>query len=245
MDFHRIREARKAAGITQDELAKKLGVNRATISKYETGAIDLPSSQLQRLADALGIHILDLVGLSEQFAPYNLKILEPSSDTQSLNLEDAYDLLSDQSKHEFFSRLGILSSCPDITSLPKTYKVPLIGSIACGQPILAVENAEEVAEVPEYVHADFALRCKGDSMINARIFDGDIVYIHSQPEVENGQIAAVRIGDEATLKKVYFTGQRLILRAANPLYDDLEYEGQSLEEVQILGKAVAFTSIIR
>ena len=133
----------------------------------------------------------------------------------------------------------------NIIPMPNTYKVPLIGTIACGQPILAVENADEVVEVPEHVHADFALRCKGDSMINARIFDGDIVYIRRQPEVENGQIAAVRIGEEATLKKVYFTGSRLVLRAANPLYDDLEYEGQMLEDVEILGKAVAFTSAIR
>lgn len=134
---------------------------------------------------------------------------------------------------------------PNIIPMPRTYTVPLVGTIACGQPILAVENAEELVEVPEQVHADFALRCKGDSMINARIFDGDIVYIHSQPEVENGQIAAVRIGEEATLKKVYFTGSRLILRAANPLFNDLEYEDQALEEVEILGKAVAFTSTIR
>lgn len=133
----------------------------------------------------------------------------------------------------------------NIIPMPRTYKVPLIGTIACGQPILAVENADEVVEVPEYVQADFALRCKGDSMINARIFDGDIVYIHSQPEVENGQIAAVRIGEEATLKKVYLIGHRLVLRAANPLYDDLEYEGDALDEIEILGKAVAFTSMIR
>lgn len=133
----------------------------------------------------------------------------------------------------------------NIIPMPNTYTVPLIGTIACGQPILAVEDADEVVEVPEHVHADFALRCKGDSMINARIFDGDIVYIHSQPEVENGEIAAVRIGGEATLKKVYFTGHRLVLRAANPLYDDLEYEGQALDEIEILGKAVAFTSTIR
>lgn len=133
---------------------------------------------------------------------------------------------------------------PNIIPMPKTYKVPLVGTIACGQPILAVESADEIVEVPDYIHADFALRCKDDSMINARIFDGDIVYVHSQPEVENGQIAAVRIGDEATLKKVYYNGLRLILRAANPLYDDLEYEGDTLSDVEILGRAVAFTSML-
>lgn len=135
----------------------------------------------------------------------------------------------------------------NILPLPHTYKVPLIGAIACGHPILAVEDAEETVDVPDLVHADFALTCKGDSMINARIFDGDIVYIHSQPEVETGQIAAVRIEDEATLKRVYYTpgSDRITLRACNPLYPDMIYEGETLDHIQIIGKAVGFYSTIR
>ena len=132
----------------------------------------------------------------------------------------------------------------NVIPLPRTYKVPLVGTIACGQPILAVEEADETVDVPEWVRADFALTCKGDSMINARIFDGDIVYIKSQPEVENGQIAAVRIGDEATLKKVYYTpgSNRITLRACNPLYADMVYEGETLSQIQVLGLAVGFFS---
>ena len=133
----------------------------------------------------------------------------------------------------------------NISPMPETYTVPLLGEIACGKPILAVEDATETVDVPSWVHADFALKCKGDSMINARIFDGDIVYIRKQSQVDNGQIAAVRIGEEATLKKVYYTGSRITLRAANPLYEDLVYEESQLDEVEILGKAVAFTSMIR
>lgn len=139
------------------------------------------------------------------------------------------------------------SPLSNVIPLPRTYKVPLVGTIACGQPILAVEEADKTVDVPEQVHADFALTCKGDSMINARIFDGDIVYIHSQPEVENGQIAAVRIGDEATLKKVYYTpgSDRITLRACNPLYPDMVYEGETLNQIQVLGLAVGFYSTIR
>lgn len=133
---------------------------------------------------------------------------------------------------------------PNIIPMPNTYKVPLIGTIACGQPILAVEDADEIVEVPENVRADFALRCKGDSMIEARIYDGDIVYIRSQPEVENGQIAAVRIGDEATLKKVRVYPDMLILEPANQAYEPLVYRGEELNDIEILGKAVAFTSVI-
>lgn len=74
-------------------------------------------------------------------------------------------------------------------------------------------------------------------MIDARILDGDVVYIRQQPVVENGEIAAVRIGDEATLKKVYYNGRRIILRACNPLYADMEYEGEELNDVEILGQS--------
>lgn len=140
---------------------------------------------------------------------------------------------------------------PDnILPLPKTYKVPLLGDIACGRPITAIEDVEEMVDVPEYIHADFALRCKGDSMINARIFDGDIVFIHKQEEVENGEIAAVMIADsaemaEATLKRVYFSGEQLILQAENPNFAPIMFSGEDINQVHILGKAVAFLSGVR
>jgi len=135
----------------------------------------------------------------------------------------------------------------NILPMPKTYKVPLVGAIACGEPILAAEESGEMVDVPEWVKADFALTCKGDSMITARIFDGDIVYIRRQPSVESGQIAAVRIGEEATLKKVYYAPEasRITLRACNPLYPDLVYEGETLNDIDILGLAVGFYSNVR
>ena len=137
---------------------------------------------------------------------------------------------------------------PGVQPLPKTYKVPLLGEIACGDPILAEQNIAEIIAVPDAVKgADFALTCKGDSMINARIFDGDIVYIHMQETVENGEIAAVLIDDEATLKKVYYStgSDRITLRPCNPLYPDYEFAGEELNKIRILGKAIAFTSMVR
>lgn len=140
---------------------------------------------------------------------------------------------------------------PDnILPLPNTYTVPLIGTIACGQPITAVQEDTEQVPVPEYIHADFALRCKGDSMINARIFDGDVVYIRQQEEVENGEIAAVMISDtaemaEATLKRVYRSEGQLILQAENPSFAPIMFVGEALKQVRILGKAVAFISPVK
>lgn len=135
---------------------------------------------------------------------------------------------------------------PDnIIPLPKTKKIPLLGTIACGEPILAAENVEALINADENLNADFALRCKGDSMINARIFDGDIVYIREQPDVEDGEIAAVLIGEEATLKRVYKYPSKVVLRPENPLYDDMIYSKEEMNEVRILGKAVAFLSAVR
>lgn len=130
---------------------------------------------------------------------------------------------------------------PGFEPMPKMKKVPLIGSIACGDPITAEQNIEKMVDVPENIRCDFSLTCHGDSMIDAGIHDRDVVYIHIQPEVENGQIAAVRIGEEATLKRVYYSGGTLTLMPANPAYAPMVYTGPQLEEVQIEGRAVGWT----
>ena len=137
------------------------------------------------------------------------------------------------------------SPADNILPFPRMNSVPLVGAIACGEPILAAENIEGEADMPEHVKADFALRCKGDSMINARIYDGDIVYIRQQPTVEDGQIAAVLIGDEATLKRVRFFPDHLVLEPENPQYRPLVYWESDMDAVRILGLAVAFTSSVK
>lgn len=128
--------------------------------------------------------------------------------------------------------------------MPNMTKIPLVGTIACGIPILAEENIEGYVDVPDNIHADFALRCKGDSMTGARINDGDIVYIRSQKIVDNGQIAAVRIGEEATLKRIYVYPNKVVLQAENPAFEPLVYINSELEQIEVIGKAVAFTSVI-
>lgn len=132
----------------------------------------------------------------------------------------------------------------NILPLPKTKKVPLVGTIACGKPILATENIEDEIDSPEDVKADFALRCKGDSMINARINDGDIVFIRQQETVENGEIAAVLLDDEATLKRVYLADGTVTLSAENSKYPPLIFRSDDGVDVRILGKAVAFLSLV-
>ena len=132
----------------------------------------------------------------------------------------------------------------NIISFPKMNRIPLVGTIACGTPILASENLDGEVTVPEDINADFALRCKGDSMIDARIHNGDIVYIRQQPTVENGEIAAVLIDEEATLKRVYISDNTITLVACNSKYQPYVYTGEQLNQIRILGKAVGFTSIL-
>ena len=201
----RIKEARKARGMTQTELAERIGVKFSAIHKYENGlVVNLKRDTIAALANALDVSPSWLMCIDDPApAPAN------------------------------------------IIPLPAMRKVPLVGSIACGTPILAEENLDGTVGAPDHVRADFALRCKGDSMINARIFDGDIVYIRQQESVEHGEIAAVLIGDEATLKRVYIYDDCISLEAENPQYKPMVYRGEEMNNIRILGKAVAFTSVIR
>ncbi len=123
-------------------------------------------------------------------------------------------------------------------------RVPIIGQIACGSPILAEENIEGYAPACYGASADFCLLAKGDSMVGARIYDGDLVFVKKQALVENGEIAVVLIDDSATLKRVYYYPEqnKLILNPENPKYEPLVYVGNELEGVKILGKAVGFSS---
>lgn len=133
-----------------------------------------------------------------------------------------------------------------VTNLYKieTRRFPLLGSIACGVPIFADEEQELYVEAGTDLDADFCLRARGDSMTGARIHDGDVVFIRKQSDVDNGEIAAVLIGDEATLKRVFYypDKQKLVLSAENAKYEPLVYIGEELEQIRIIGKAVAFQS---
>lgn len=139
------------------------------------------------------------------------------------------------------------SSFPEgFLPLPVTKKVPRLGVISCGDPINSEENFEGYDDVPEHIACDFTLKCEGDSMIGARINDGDLVYIRQQSTVDNGQIAAVLIdGTEKLLKRVYINDNSVILQAENPAYPPRVYSKEDMNRVSIIGRAVGFTSILR
>ena len=129
----------------------------------------------------------------------------------------------------------------------KEKRLPIIGTIACGEPIYAEQEYGSFISIGADIDATFCLRAKGDSMTGARIFDGDLVFIREQESVDNGDIAAVIINDEATLKRVYYYPEeaKIILLPENPKYAPLVYLKEELNSIKIIGKAIAFQSVVR
>lgn len=200
----RIKSKRIELGMTQKELADKLGyTNKSTIGKIESGINDITQSRLVAFADVLQTTPSYLMGWDDESAETNVVKEELS----------AYGLR------------------------PVTmHKIPHLGKIACGTPIYADE--EHDSYVDSDVNATFCLTAKGDSMVNAKIYDGDIVFIKEMPTVDNGDIAAVVIDDEATLKRVYIDKGTLMLVAENPKYAPLMFTAEDAKNVKILGKAI-------
>ena len=136
-----------------------------------------------------------------------------------------------------------------LTRLSDVHKkpIPMLGNVACGTPIFANEEHDSYVLADEDIDADYCLTAKGDSMINARIYDGDLIFVKQCSHVENGEIAVVAIGDEVTLKRVYFYPENntLQLIAENPKYAPLIYRDEELDGVYVIGKALFFQSLIR
>ena len=218
-----IRKFRAENDLSQRQMGAQCGLSTGYISLIEkeinpqTGKPMVPSLPvMNKLAIGMGLTLDELLSMCDDM-------------DVSLNEKDT-----------------ITSPLPaNIIPMPSMNRVPIIGDIACGTPILADENREGEVDIPSTIHADFALRYKGDSMINARIFNDDIVYIRCQESVEHGEIAAVLVDDAATLKRVYLYDDHISLEAENPQYRPIVYWGEDMNDVRILGKAVAFTSVVR
>lgn len=130
---------------------------------------------------------------------------------------------------------------PGVSPLPRMREWSVLGATACGKPLYR-ETLDETVVAPDDIKADVVFRCVGDSMINARIFDGDAVFVRLQPDVANGQIAVVRIDNEYTLKRVYIHEDYVELRPENPVYKAIILRGEQLKPdyFEIVGLAVAF-----
>ena len=204
----RIKERRTAMGFTQEELGKKLGLQKSAIAKYENGRVEnIKRSVIAEMAEVLECSPSYLMGWDDT--------------KKEKNINNIYPI--------------------------EVHSLPMLGEIACGKPIFMDENRDNYTMIGSNVKADFCLKAKGDSMVNARIMDGDMVFIRSQPEVENGEIAAVAIDDEATLKRFYRDEitQTVTLISENPIYAPMVFTKECQKNVYILGKAVAFQSDVK
>lgn len=213
-----LKERRIELGLTMLEVAKLVGVSEATISRYESGNIkNMRRDRIEKYASALKV------------SPSSFLDINEDNDTTSPD-----------------SDLSALMQKYDNIKPIKLKRFPMLGEIACGKPIFADEDREHYIMADMDIDADFCLTAKGDSMINARIYNGDIVFIKEMPIVENGDIAAVIIEDEATLKRVYYypDDNMLQLVAENPKYKPLVYQGPELDTIRILGRAVYFMSAV-
>ncbi len=193
----RIQRLRTEKGMTQEELGKLVGVQRAAVQKWESGlTTNLRRSVIQKLSDFFEVSPSYLMGMT-----------------------DIKNIVLHTSK-----------------------KVPLLGEIAAGVPILAEEECVAYIAVDKSLQVDFCLRVKGDSMIDARIRDGDVVFVRQQPVVENGEIAVVLIDGEATLKRFYRNDGGVILKPENSKYRPRYYTEQDFKDIRVLGKAILFQS---
>ena len=213
----RLTEAMQLRGIRASELALRTGLSKARISQYVNGKFVPKSDAILLLAETLGVSELWLLGRTADMNP-----------APSVNTEETIP-------------------CPENLSPLRLRRFPILGEIACGLPTLAVEDPDGGYVTAADTTADFCLTAKGDSMIGARIYDGDEVFIQQTDLVNNGEIAAVVVENEATLKRVYYypEAEKLILTAENPLYPPMVFVGEELADIRILGRAVAFQSKVR
>lgn len=248
---NRIRIILKYKQTTISELAEILDVDKNDLFSFiyntpET-EFDYNDPRLHGIADALNISV-------DAFWGYNL-ISDDTTENYISFLLSKIDKNLPLTKQESQAVSKYLNSydfekpvpIPDgFQPLPATVKRPRLGVISCGDPIMSEENFDGYDDVPEHINCDFTLICEGDSMIGARICDGDTVYIKQQPTVENGQIAAVLIdGAEKLLKRVYLTDDSIVLQAENPAYPPRSFFKEDMNRVSIIGRAVGFYSNVK
>lgn len=217
-----IKEYREKHQLSQRQFASLCDVSNGYISMLEdernpkTNEPIVPSiATMKKLAKAMGTSLNELMSIA---------------DDMEVSMMD-----------QGFTIAGIKNLRP-----VEKQRIPMLGRIACGKPIYAEEEHECYVAAGAKMDADFCLTCQGDSMTGAGIHDGDIVFIKQQEAVDNGRIAAVIIGEEATLKRVYYFPEtaKLVLQAENPKYEPLVYTGEELNNIKIIGRAVAYMSAI-
>lgn len=176
------------------------------------------------------------------YVKYENGVSEPDNDTL-VKLAELFnvsvDYLLGRETNDIYASIGAMPI--------KKIKLPVLGNVACGEPIYANEELDGYVYIDEDIGADFCLHAHGDSMVNARIFDGDTLFVKKQDMVDDGEIAVVLIEDEATVKRVYYDRENntITLMPENPAYKPMRYNGEELNNIRILGKVIARYSRVK
>ncbi|GKU81244.1 transcriptional repressor LexA [Niallia sp. NCCP-28] len=202
-----IKKLMKLNGWTQIKTSEKSGISKSTLSDYINCKTLINPGNVEKLSEAFGVHKSEI---------------DPSFNRSALIKMD-----TGTGKTPIMMQ-KVMSQVKDL---------PIVGKISCGNGVLAFDEIEGYEPTPaDWLNGGeyFYLRAKGDSMVNARIMDGDLLLIRKQNEIENGEIAAVCIGDEAVLKKVYKSGENVILQSENPNYPPIVLDKN--KNIRIIGK---------
>lgn len=193
-----LKDRRLELQLTLEDVAKRVGVSPATISRWESGDIaNMRRDRIAALAEALQISPAVIMGWD------------------------------------------VDTPIPPGAHRPQFKKVPMLGYAAAGQPLEDLNQDTPYYDVENKYDVDFCITVRGDSMIDANINDGDIVFIKSMPEVPNGRIACVEIDNEKVcLKRFYKSGKTISLASANSKYAPMFFTEDNCENIKVLGLAV-------
>ena len=239
-----LEDERKTANFSIEDLAAETKIPASLLKAYEEGLAPISEFLLKAICDVYGKSIHQFLSDNDMYDEYIPEIFEGDVDRYEAfkkardedGMREAW--VGDPAVDAQPSANTDLSSIPSIEPYNPTM-VPIVGTIAAGTPILAEENIEGYAPLQDR-HADFALTIKGDSMIGDNIHPGDIVFIKQQPTIEIGEIAAVLIDGEATLKHFYRDGDAVTLVSSNTKYKPMIYHKGDCDDIRILGKAIAY-----
>lgn len=253
----RVRMLANAQGMSLPVLETKLNLGNGTISRWSKSSPN--SDKLMRVADFFHVPVDYLLGrepssydseygraLQQERSPINVsyrgKFPEPKLSAE--DIAALHCVMSDSKFNltQYISQLEMaLRSLPEnIQPMPRMKEWKVLGGTACGDPLYK-DLGDETILAPDDIDADYVFRCVGDSMINARIFDGDIVFVKTDVSVDDGQIAVVRIDEEYTLKRIFHGPDYLELRSENPTHPTRIIRGEQVN-AEIVGRAVYFLS---
>ena len=207
-----IKNYRDDHGLSVRAFAQLCGISPSYVSKLETDVenkLSLTLPKIGQIANGLGLTPDELLGIMDN----------TSVELDSSSLKKSIPFMS----------------VPDMSFIKK---IPVLGSTACGSPIPAIREYDYI-EIDDAIKADFALVAEGKSMTGCGIMDGSLVFFKKTDFVENGEIAAITVGDSTTIKKFYKYGDTVVLRPCNPEFPDLSYEGENLGSIHVFGAVVA------